>query len=137
MYKILNTLGLFWFTIDSSVPISEGIQFFFHAICHFLGFLCSLYQIIQKDYIKGPLNISAHLSMKMILVNLSSVRTSFGNIFLILIMVRTIDNNHFLMHIKLGYLRYIIVLMAKMFRDFSKERMLETGSGCCIVTYNR
>ena len=75
--------------------------------------------------------------MKMILVNLSSVRTSFGNIFLILIMVRTIDNNHFLMHIKLGYLRYIIVLMAKMFRDFSKERMLETGSGCCIVTYNR
>ena len=75
--------------------------------------------------------------MKMILVNLSLVRTSFGNIFLILIMVRTTDNNRFLMRIKLGYLRYIIVLMAKIFPDFSKERMLETGSGCCIVTYNR
>ena len=75
--------------------------------------------------------------MKMILVNLSSVRTSFGNIFLILIMVRIIDNNHFLMRIKLGYLRYIIVLMEKIFPDFSKERILETGSECCIVTYNR
>ena len=59
--------------------------------------------------------------MKMILVNLSLVRTSFGNIFLILIMVRTTDNNRFLMRIKLGYLRYIIVLMAKIFPDFLRK----------------
>ena len=38
MYKILNTLKLFSFTIDSSVLLNEGVQFFFHDICHF--FVC-------------------------------------------------------------------------------------------------
>ena len=28
MYKILNTLKLLWFTIDSSVLLNEGAQFF-------------------------------------------------------------------------------------------------------------
>ena len=26
---MLYTLKLFWFTVDSSVPLNEGIQFFF------------------------------------------------------------------------------------------------------------
>ena len=38
IYNILNTLKLFWFTIDSSVLLNEGVQFFFHDICHF--FVC-------------------------------------------------------------------------------------------------
>ena len=36
IYKILNTLKLFCFIIDSSVLLKEGVQFFFHGICHFL-----------------------------------------------------------------------------------------------------
>ena len=36
--KILNPLKLFWFTVDSSVLLNEGVQFFFHDICHF--FVC-------------------------------------------------------------------------------------------------
>ena len=33
---MLNTLKLFWFTIDSSVLLNEGVQFFFHdIISHF------------------------------------------------------------------------------------------------------
>ena len=36
MYKILNTLKLFWFTVDSSGILNEGVQLFFHDICHFL-----------------------------------------------------------------------------------------------------
>ena len=45
--------------------------------------------------------------MEMILVDPNLVRNSFGNIFffLILTMARTLENNHFLMRIKLGYLR--------------------------------
>ena len=39
---------------------------------------------------KGSLNISAHLSMKIILVDPNLVRTVFGNFF-ILIMVRTLE----------------------------------------------
>ena len=35
IYKILNTLTLFWFTVDSSVLLNEGVQFFFHDICQF------------------------------------------------------------------------------------------------------
>ena len=35
-YKLLYTLQLFWFTIDSSVLLNEGVQFFFNDICHFL-----------------------------------------------------------------------------------------------------
>ena len=42
---------------------------------------CWLYKIIQKDYIKVFLNISAHLSMKIILVDRNLVRTFFGNNF--------------------------------------------------------
>ena len=38
IYNILNTLKLFWFTFDSSLLLNEGIQFFFHDICHF--FVC-------------------------------------------------------------------------------------------------
>ena len=64
-----------------------------------------LYKIIEKDYVKGSLNISAHLSMKIILVDPNLVRTLFGNIFLILIVVRTLENNCFLVRTKLGYLR--------------------------------
>ena len=40
-----------------------------------------LYKIIEKDYVKGSLNISAHLSMKIILVDPNLVRTFFGNNF--------------------------------------------------------
>ena len=45
--------------------------------------------------------------MKMILVNPNLVRTFFGNIyiFLILIMVRILENNCFLVRTKLAYLR--------------------------------
>ena len=44
--------------------------------------------------------------MKIILVDPNLVRTFFGNNFLVLIMVRTLENNYFLMRTKLGYLRY-------------------------------
>ena len=88
---------LFWFTIDSSVLLN-GVQFFFHCICHFLFVLivdCT--KLYKKEYIKGSLNISVHLSMKLILVDPNLVRSFFGNIlFLILIMVRTLENNYFL-----------------------------------------
>ena len=36
LFHLLNTLKLFWFTIDSSVLLIEGARFFFHDICHFL-----------------------------------------------------------------------------------------------------
>ena len=52
------------------------------------------------------LNVSAHLSMKIILVDPNLVRTFLVIIFLILIMVCTLGNNYFLMRTKLGYLRY-------------------------------
>ena len=54
---------------------------------------------------KGFLDISAHLSVKTILLDPNLVRTFSGNIFLILIMVRTLENNYFLVRTKLGYLR--------------------------------
>ena len=38
VYKIPNTLKLFWFTVDSSVLLKERVQIFFHDICHF--FVC-------------------------------------------------------------------------------------------------
>ena len=53
----------------------------------------------------GSINISADLSMKIILVDPNLVRTFFVIIFLILIMVRTLENNYFLVCTKLGYLR--------------------------------
>ena len=43
--------------------------------------------------------------MKIILVDPNLVRTFFGNIFLILIMVRTLENNYFSVRSKIGYLR--------------------------------
>ena len=67
IYKILNTLKLFWFTIVSSVLLNEGVQFFFHVICLF-SFMTSL-------------NISAQLFMKTNLVDPNLVRTFFGNNF--------------------------------------------------------
>ena len=67
IYKILNTLKLFWFTIDSFVLPNMGAQFFFHAIW-FFSFMRSL-------------DISAHLSMRTILVDPNLVRSFFGNDF--------------------------------------------------------
>ena len=61
---------LLWFAIDSSVLLNEGVQFFFNDICHFLCI---------ADCIKLNLYITAHLSMKMILVDSNLVRTIFGN----------------------------------------------------------
>ena len=46
--------------------------------------------------------------MKIILVNPNLVHTSLVNILLILIMVRTLDNNYFLVRTKLGYFRYCL-----------------------------
>ena len=43
--------------------------------------------------------------MKIILVDPNLVRSFFGNNFSNLIMVRTLENNHFLMRTKLKYLR--------------------------------
>ena len=43
--------------------------------------------------------------MKLILVDPGLVRIFFGIVFLILIMVRSLENNYFLVHTKLGYLR--------------------------------
>ena len=65
IYKIRNTLKLFWFTIASSVLLNKEAQFFFHAISLF-SFMTSV-------------NISAHLSMKTILVNPNLECTFFGN----------------------------------------------------------
>ena len=54
------------------------------------------------------LNITAHLSFR---VDPNSVRALFlVIIFLILMMVRTLKNNYFLVRTKLGYLRYLIDL---------------------------
>ena len=36
IYKILNTLKRFWFTVDSSLLLNEEVQLFFYDICHFL-----------------------------------------------------------------------------------------------------
>ena len=49
--------------------------------------------------------------MKKILVDPNLVRTFLVTIFLILIMVRTPENNYSLVRIKLGYLRYILFRM--------------------------
>ena len=35
-YSILDTLKVFWFTVDSSVLLNVGVHFFFHEICNFL-----------------------------------------------------------------------------------------------------
>ena len=46
--------------------------------------------------------------MKIILVDPNLVRTFLGNNFLDAVMVRTLENNYFLMRTKLGYLSYIV-----------------------------
>ena len=43
--------------------------------------------------------------MKIILADPNLVHTFFGNNFFVLIMVHTLENNYFLVHTKLGYLR--------------------------------
>ena len=54
------------------------------------------------------LNITAHLPFR---VDPNLVRALFlVIIFLILMMVRTLENNYFLVRTKLGYLRYLIDL---------------------------
>ena len=53
----------------------------------------------------GFINISADPSMKIILVDPNLVRTFLVIIFLILIMVRILENNYFLVRTKLEYLR--------------------------------
>ena len=72
----------------------------------FFCLYCWLYKIIWKDYIKDSLNISALLPMKIILEDTNLVRVFLVLIFLILIMVRTLENNYFLMDSKLRYLQY-------------------------------
>ena len=89
---------LLWFAIDSSVLLNEGVQFFFNDICHFLCI---------ADCIKLNLYITAHLSMKMILVDSNLVRTILVIICLILIMVCPLEKNYFLVRTKLVYLRYV------------------------------
>ena len=49
--------------------------------------------------------------MKIILVDPNLVPTFLVIIFLILIMVRTLENNYFLMRTKLGYLRQHIQIL--------------------------
>ena len=53
---------------------------------------------------KVSLNISAHLLMKIILLNHNFLVTTF----FILIMMRTLENNYFLVRTKLGYLQYYV-----------------------------
>ena len=104
IYKILNTLKPFWFAIDSSVLLNKGVyddddddDYFYYYYYY--------YFIYYYYYKKGSLNICAHLSMKILLVVPNLMRTFFGNIFLILIMVRTFEHNYFLVRTKFGYLR--------------------------------
>ena len=53
---------------------------------------------------KGSLNVSAHLLMKIILLNPNFLVTTF----FILIMMRTLENNYFLVRTKFGYLQYYL-----------------------------
>ena len=55
---------------------------------------------------KGSLNISVHLFIKIILWNPNLLVT----IFFILIMMRTLENNYFLVRTKLGYLQYYLAI---------------------------
>ena len=62
--------------------------------------------LVLFSHIKGSLIISVHLSSKIILVDPNLVLTFFGIKLLILVMVRTLENNYFLVRTKLGYLPY-------------------------------
>ena len=77
IYKILYTLKLSWFTIDSSTVRNKGVQFFFHDICHFFVCIADCIKICKRIIKKGSLNISAHLPMIIILMNHNLVRTFF------------------------------------------------------------
>ena len=48
IYKILNTLTLFWFIIDSSVLNNEGVHFFFDDICHFFIYIADCIKIYKR-----------------------------------------------------------------------------------------
>ena len=102
----LNTLKTilvyYWFFCTPQRGGSSFLSWHLSFFCLY----CWLYEIIHQDYMKVSLNISAHLSIKIILVDPNLVRTFLVIIFLILIMVRTLENNYFLVRTKLGYLRY-------------------------------
>ena len=78
IFQVFLTTGIFAFYTSTTIV---WIQFFY--------FLFSCYFF----YIKGSLNITAHLSMKIILVDPSLVRTFLVIVFLILIMVPTLKYN--------------------------------------------
>ena len=48
IYKILSILKLFWFTIDSSVLLSEGVQFYFRDICRFFVYIADCMKLYKK-----------------------------------------------------------------------------------------
>ena len=68
--------------------------------------------------------------MKIILVDPNLVRTFLVIIFLILIMVRTLENNYFLVRTKLGYLRYntgVFLWILRSFKNTYFEEHLRTA----------
>ena len=92
----------------------------------FFCLYCWLYKIILKNYIKGSLNISGHLSMNIILVDPNLVRIFFlVKFFLIVTVVRTLENNYFLLCTKLGYLwyKYSTKTFPEKFRKFIWKQM--------------
>ena len=123
IYKIPNTLKLFWLTIDSSVLLNEGDQLFFHVICLF-SFMAFL-------------NISAHLSMQTILMDPNLVRTFFSN--------NVIDPNYgahlwkwlFYGAHKIRIFTVMAVLTTKSVTQLTAFIAFETGrklnSVCCIL----
>ena len=46
--KILKPLKIFLLTIDSSVLLNEGGQFFFHDICHFFVFIADCIKLYKR-----------------------------------------------------------------------------------------
>ena len=62
-------------------PSTRGFSFSFMKSVIFLVVLLIKIKIIQKDYIKVSINISAHLSMKIILLDPYLVRTFLVIIF--------------------------------------------------------
>ena len=54
LYKIHNTLKLFWFTIDSSVHLNEEVQFFFNDICHFFVYIADCIKLYKGIISKAP-----------------------------------------------------------------------------------
>ena len=45
---MLNTLKLFWFTIDSSVLLNEAGQFFFYDMCYFFVCIANCIKLYKK-----------------------------------------------------------------------------------------